>query len=288
MKICAKCDLTFADDKKFCQKCGAPLTIIHKNEEIEIVNENVSEEQAKTVSVKVESSNEKPKKNKKNNRIVLSVLSGLIIIAVTIFLYPGNQNDLKKEGLHGKVKSINQSSYKPRNVSGNWEGIGDAFYTRKMAFDKNGNCTEIQIMDQRIIPRYENGVKVEEIRLEANGDLYSTSKFRLISENEIEYDFYIDGKKASTFHQYFKKGRLSKEIGTDLYGVTIRESEYTYDDDNNLTEERNKGKGLEFMQYFKNKYIKFDNKKNWTEILVFISKDEEMPSALLKRQIEYY
>lgn len=54
MKTCVKCNSTFADDKKFCLKCGAPLTMIHQIEPKEVAKKNVFEDRLKVDPLNIE------------------------------------------------------------------------------------------------------------------------------------------------------------------------------------------------------------------------------------------
>ena len=54
MKTCTKCNLSFDDDKKFCPKCGAPLTIIYQIEQKEVAKKSVFEDRLKNDPLNIE------------------------------------------------------------------------------------------------------------------------------------------------------------------------------------------------------------------------------------------
>lgn len=219
--------------------------------------------------------------------ITICTVSFLIILS-GLFTSCTDRSDLKKNGLKGKVKSIYESSSNPKNVFGKWESNGNVLWTVRMNFDEKGKYLGMEVGDNKIIPKYENEIKVEESQYMKNGDLINTSKFQNISEDEIECNRFEGDKIVVNIKSFYENNRLSKMIYTSLYpnDNTKYTEQYTYDKNDNMIEAKRIDMNGERVSRYE--YPEFDDKKNWTRQLVYNSKNDEKPSVIVIRQIEYY
>ena len=131
MKTCAKCNLTDADDKKFCLKCGAPLTMIHQIEPKEGLNGLAQEclschgEVARSVEYF-------------NHPRDLLLISPKEVVGVSINLY-------SKNGQHVDSKTVGEISCGSCHNPHNWGVYEEAESTE--AKNKEGDITTSFLRD---------------------------------------------------------------------------------------------------------------------------------------------
>jgi len=220
---------------------------------------------------------------------VIGVL-GFLFILSGLFTSCSNQTDSEKDGLKGKVKSVQLSTYSTKSVFGVWESTGEELWKETKHYDEKGRYISQEYASNKFIPKYEQDILVEENQYLENGDLAATTKFKYISKNEIELiRFHENGDKLNHEVKYFENKRHSKTLGTDyLFGAdSIKYTIYLiYDDSGNITQRKIVYTDEEKLYNYE--YIEFDDKKNWIKRLTFIPKNGKEPAEIAIRKIEYF
>lgn len=218
----------------------------------------------------------------------LTFFKTIFLILIVLIISCKNQTDLEEAGFKGKVKSVHSTHTATKNSFGVWESTGKVLWSETANYDEKGKCISITIGNNKVIPKYEKEILVEQSQYTEDGRLISTAKFQHNSENELEINrFNENGKKEMHEVITYKNKKAIKDICSFIYSDdTVTFTNYlVYDEKGNVSEQKRVDKTGE--QTFNFEYIEFDDKKNWTKRLTYINHSKE-PSEILIRQFEYY
>lgn len=253
----------------------------------------------------------------------LIVLAGFII-GVAIFsccTNNKNRNSLTKDGLKGKVKTIEETRYDVVEKFGELQK-GSIRIKATYEYDENGNLNEQissisnraygttytnkynekgNLIGKNIVSdalgrsgckftyKYdENGNRIEEVFYDSTGRLYyeTTSKFDE-KGNQIEYVFFNprENWKNKETYEYDKKGN---QIGGNYYdssGRLTNKITYKYDEKGNQIEFRYCNSDGKLKNKYTYKYNDFDKEGNWRKKVEFTN---NKPTLIIEKKIEYY
>jgi len=221
----------------------------------------------------------------------------LLLLTIGLLTSCSSNNDWKKQGLNGKVKTFLELLYKPEKKFGEWDkGIYYSSGHRRLSFDNKGNLQLVEYLDKyndldgKVIFKRENGAVIEQEYYDSDGELTSKTKYISNSKDEREYITYNkDGEKIQYGKSYFENSRIIK-VQTQLFEDKVEE-EVTfleYDQDGNLLREKSTDKKGEITYFRKYEYLAFDDHKNWTKRLIYVSEESEEPLTLEIREYKYY
>lgn len=224
----------------------------------------------------------------------------LNLFLITMFVVScSKSNDLKRNGLKGQVKSCYEKIYKAENKFGEWV-TGEMEYLghSKLSFTKDGNYNGFELFYSngdlilKSIPKFENGLMVEESKYDSNGRLTTKTVYKHISDSEIELTSYNEnGEITSKGKSYLKDDKFSTGTYTVYDNKNVEneiKSKYEYDINGNITIRESinsKGAGSFYEKY---EYLEFDKQNNWTKKLVYKSKTSKKPENIIIREINYY
>lgn len=223
------------------------------------------------------------------------------LFLLTVFIVScssNNDNDWKRNGLNGKVKSCFEKVYKVENKFGEWtKGDIEYYGHNKLLFTQNGSYKSFEIYDNagnlfmKSATKYENNLLVEETIFDQNGKLLNTTKFNHISNRKLEYQTYNNGEMSAKAESFLSDGKITNgSITTFENKKATNEKKYTYDYDSNgnlLTKIYLNEKG-EISSYERYELIEYDKQNNWTKKLLYRSEAAKSPENMIIREIEYY
>lgn len=169
-----------------------------------------------------------------------------------------HKNDICKNNLKGRVRSLRETSYAAIDRFGE---ISKGAIARRMFFENN----YYQLFNH-------DGFLISEIEYENNGDIESRSTFmydihdRLIEEVWYNENGNIDMKWLSKFD---KSGNIIESIGYDSIGALNSKYIYTYDKNGNKISECNYDSNGDLDS---KSYYKYDNEGNELEDIQYDSK----------------
>ena len=197
-------------------------------------------------------------------------LTALIITLAFLSSYAANlpkKNDLAREGLKGKVKSVRTIGYLVIEADGEIEK-GEPIPFMYVEYNDKGNRLEEKLSSpdrwHRIIYIYDdNGNKIEEKKSDSTGNILNNVIYTYNKKgNQIEKSGYKLGKyNSNNIYTYNNKGYLIKEGVYEKYREFYSEIIYTYDKKGRVIEKSHYGFDKEFEMYLLLKYIYTYNKK---------------------------
>ena len=177
-------------------------------------------------------------------KIILAILSVLRLVSCK---QSEKKNDLTKENLKGKVKSIKETTYEAVEKFGQIEK-GDVLYDRDFSFtiyDKNGNKIEKNYyFSDGLYSKYtykydKKGNTIEINNYNSNGSIHEKYTFKYDEKgNNIEQNNYkYDGSFLYKYtYKYDEKGNNIEKNNYDSNGRLDSKYTYEYDKNNNWTQ----------------------------------------------------
>lgn len=226
----------------------------------------------------------------------LSVFS-LIVFSI-FFLSCSNINDLNRDGLHGKVKSINGKQYQAVMKNGKWTNDDKLYFHEISIYDNKGYLISNEVFDscgnlnRKQINKWVNKNKIQENVYDRNGNL----SYRVdgnYTKNEIEFTIYDDDDIIkSKGIRYYKNNRLEKMHMEYLKGnktTRVINILYEYDKQGNISSYTLKDREGKTRTWTYD-YISFDDNNNWTKQFIYTPtyKNGKEPKYINLREYEYY
>ena len=233
------------------------------------------------------------------NNLNFKRMSFLFVTITTVFFFIScsNENDRNFFGLKGNVKSYLERIYEAEQKFSEWEnGDIERYGHNRTKFDKNGNYTEIEYLDNagtlttKILPKREKGRIVEEATYNESGELNSVIKINYISDNKFKIESYDEhNKKNGDGVLYRENGKNIKSVFSKIEGdiKTEHTTTWEYDKKGNLIVLKGTNERGEIVFYQRHEHIEFDNQGNWIKSLIY-EEDEKNPKNIAIREIEYY
>lgn len=208
------------------------------------------------------------------------------------------KNDLQRQNLKGKVKSVKQFSYEvvekfgeiTKGINIGWSEDDNSL----SLYDDKGNLIEENLYnyDRILLLKYKNQYDDKGNLIEGNwynpdGTLGFKSKYQYNDKgNKIEENWYdSDGKLIGKVKvQYDEKGNVIEETRYNSNGKLSSKSKYLYDDEGNKIEENWYNADGILGSKYKYQY-KYDQQGNWTEQIEY---ENDIPQKIKERTIEYY
>ena len=243
-----------------------------------------------------------------------------IIILIFLFSCSRPANDLSKQKLHGKIKSVTSSNYSVVEKFGEVEK--DTLDGKSVfIYNDKGYATECNVYNPdgslywNMKHKYDDeNNNVEQDLYSANGSLLRKSVFKynddgdMIEESDIysgsltekhvcRYDnnhhlterksYYKDGSLwQKIIYTYNDNDNVKQSIDSTYSSSNNSQRKYTYeyDDKDNLIEQQiTEDDGSSAKQVYK--YPEYDKKGNWTRQITF---ENDKPTVIIERTIEYY
>jgi len=228
----------------------------------------------------------------------ISIQSSFLLLLTFITISCSKNNDWVRNGLHGKIKSINEKYYAAENKFGAWTygdsssyGLIHSSFTNKGVYSGNEYYDKGRLFT-KYIPKYKDGKLIEVCQYDQDGKLIVKTKMNQISAEVLETisfdqngrikskskacyknNIFIGGEDA-----FFENGKLTgKRIGKTVNDSNGNIQSYLVVDE--------KGKEVSYKRF---EYLEFDKMKNWIKSVTFSSRDSKKPDNLIIREIEYY
>jgi len=223
----------------------------------------------------------------------------MLLLTIGLLTSCSYNNDWKRDGLNGKVKTYFERYYEAEMKFGEWENGDIDFYGHlRVSYDSEGNCQWTDYLDDenelfiKAISKRENGELIESDYYDSDGELMIKTKFIHNSKDELEYiEYDVKGERISQGKSYFANNRIIK-AQYQRFEDDKEEKEYTtvfeYDKDGNVLSEKQTDKKGEITYFKKYEYLAFDENKNWTKKLIYDSEAGEEPINIVIREYEYY
>jgi hypothetical protein len=231
---------------------------------------------------------------------LIVMLSGILLTSCSGSKSGKVKNDLTRENLKGKVKSIESRFYNvvddpsstvkgtevsSRKITTQYDVKGNTteyislnthdvpYPSRTYKYDERGNCIEIVFPQQDYYPESKNtDFKYDELG------------------NQIEYKSYdMSGSlKLKWKNKFDEKGNKieSKSYTKGIFGSLTNRTTYQYDEKGNVIEMSNYLPNSSLNYKLTYKYDKFDEKGNWVSRV--IQDNSSSSNQEEERQIEYY
>ena len=228
----------------------------------------------------------------------VSIQSIFLLLLTFITISCSKNNEWVRNGLHGKVKSINEKYYDAENKFGAWTyGDSSSYGLIHYSFTNKGDYNGTEYYDNgklcfKYIPKHKDGKLIEVCQYDQDGKLINNMKINQISaEVEEATSFDENGLKKSKCKSYYKnnifiggedsifeKGKPNgKKIGKAAIDSKGNIQSYLVVDE--------KGKEESYKRF---EYLEFDKMNNWIKRISFSSRNSKKPNNLIIREIEYY
>lgn len=235
--------------------------------------------------------------------MTVQTFTKLFIILITLGTISSafSQNGWKRDGLKGKVKSIQETYFEAENISDSWEkGAIQPYGHKQITFDKKGIYQGTQFLNNvlefsdKLVPFMENQLMKEESFLDKEGQLINVTKYTYNSKNELAFNTFNDeGQKISTGKVLLKKNRIVKSLfktfegsQKDLLFTTV----FVYNKQGDVASMTVSSEKGEIIQNTKFEYLSVDDHQNWTKRLIInvLDIDNKEPKIIAIRVLEYF
>lgn len=228
----------------------------------------------------------------------ISILFTFVILGSLYFFSScAKDTDLERFGFKGKVKSCTELHYTVIGEAEKWEkGDLQVYGHYRVTFDENGVYEKMEYLDEnmnvtaKLVPAFENGLLSEEKFYDENGEFRSVSKFKHISDNQINFESFdtsgeLSATGTSTIENLRIKKQVYKRVGEPVTGfITL----FEYNDNGYLINQKQTDLDNNINSHRVFQYIETDEHGNWIKRLDFAADYQNEPELIHVREIEYY
>jgi hypothetical protein len=216
-----------------------------------------------------------------------------LIPALAILAACGSPNDLDREGVKGKVKSISEHQYKATYKNGKWVP-GEVIITGYMIinYDRDGFKSDTYFLDENSdtlgYMKYtiKEGETVEESFYSYTIKMTTRTLLERVSDKQVDFETWEGDRMQYQGTRYYNSmGRMEKEIR--LTGDVELINYYTYEKDQ-LTENYLEDPDGNRTYYQSYTYEEFDDAGNWTVKATYMGEEKMTPDVITTREYTYY
>ena len=228
----------------------------------------------------------------------ISILFIFVLLGSLYFFFScAKDTELERFGFKGKVKSCTELHYTVIGEGENWEkGDLQVYGNSRVTFDEEGKYQKMEYLDRdlnvsgKLVPAFENGKLTEEKYFGGDGEYRSISKYKYISDNQINFEsFDTSGELLATGTSFIENLRVVKQeykrVGEPVTGFI---TQFEYNEKGFLLSQKQVDLENNLNSHRIFKYLKVDEQGNWTKRLDYAADYKEEPDHIQIREIEYY